>query len=414
MRGIIPNVSRARDYMERHGVRAVLASSPTNVAYFTGFECWLYEKYTEDVLVIGAQRARKEAFSLLAESGDIVLVTDSYSSLFAWELVGVELLCYGSPLAVSGKGSRSPHARFFRDALSSQKQTPAEALAAALRLRGVTSGKVAVEADSIRPETLRSLKREFPRIEFLDGWLLIRLIRMAKSETEVRLLTSAARVNERALYQSLGSARAGVRIGDLARRDMVEMSSGGAVFDHYFNSPDGLWLSGAMKYRLRLGEYTIMDSGCTFERYNADMGTTILVGRRRQGVERRYREIWESVDEIADSIEPGTTSSEATKRFGRFYANRNITGVDYSGHGIGLEPREYPIMGPGGPKAIRDGIVRTTTDMPFEPGMVISLETSLYEPGEGSFEVERTFLVGKSKLKELTTRRDPEIFVTEP
>ena len=400
--------------MERHGVRAILASSPTNVSYFTGFECWLYEKYTEDVLVIGGQRARKEAFSLLAETGDAVLVTDSYTSLFASELAGVELLCYGSQLSVPGKRSRPPHARFFQDALDSQKATPAEAVAAALGARGVTSGKVAVEADSMRPGTLRSLKRAFPRIEFLDGWLLIRLIRMAKSETELGLLTTAARVNERALYRSLGSARSGVRIGDLARRYMVEMSSGGAVFDHYFNSPDGLWLSGAMNYRLRPGEYTIMDSGCTFERYNADMGTTILVGTRRQGVERRYRAIWDSVDDIADFIQPGTSSSEATERFGVFYAKRKIPGVDYSGHGIGLEPREYPILGPGSPRAIQDRVVKTTTDMPYEPGMVISLETSLYEPGQGSFEVERTFVVGKSKLRELTVRKDPEIFVTEP
>jgi len=194
---------------------------------------------------------------------------------------------------------------------------------------------------------------------------------------------------------------------------MVEMAKGGAVLDHYFNSPDGLWLSGARGYRLRRGEYTIMDSGCTFERYFADMGTTILVGKGRQEVEKRYRDIWETVDEVADFVEPGTTPSAAMERFRLAYERRNISGVDYSGHGIGLEPREYPIMGLGAAKQIHDGIVRTTTELPFEPGMVISLETSLYEPGEGSYEVERTFLVGKSKLRELTTKKDSSIFVTE-
>ncbi len=413
MNGMIANIARARDYMEEFGIRALLASSPTNVAYLTGFDCWLYEKYTEDMLVLGAPRARKESFAILAEKGGPVLVTDSYSSLFAWELKGVELSCYGSPLAVSERGAGSRHAMFFEKAVASQKATPADAVIAALKESGVSGGKVAVEAAAMRPETLRALKRAYPRIEFLDGWLLLCLIRMAKSETETGLLTTAARVNEKALYKSLESAGTGARISDLARRYMVEMARGGAVLDHYFNSPDGLWLSGAGGYRLRRGEYTIMDSGCTFERYFADMGTTILVGKRRQGVERRYRDIWETVDEVADFVEPGTTPSAAMERFRRAYERRNIPGVDYSGHGIGLEPREYPIMGLGGAKKIRDGIVTTTTELPFERGMVISLETSLYEPGEGSYEVERTFLVGKGKLRELTTKKDSAIFVTE-
>ena len=69
-------------------------------------------------------------------------------------------------------------------------------------------------------------------------------------------------------------------------------------------------------------------------------------------------------------------------------------------------------MGLGGARPIHDGIVATTTDLPLEPGMVISLEASVYEPGEGSYEVERTFLLGRSSLRELTTRKDPTIYVT--
>ena len=94
------------------------------------------------------------------------------------------------------------------------------------------------------------------------------------------------------------------------------------------------------------------------------------------------RDIWETVDEVADFVEPGTTPSAAMERFRRAYERRNIPELDYYGHGIGLEPREYPIMGLGGPRG-RDGVVRTTTEIPLEAGMVISLETSLYEFGKG-------------------------------
>src|SRR5271155_1180911 len=163
-----PNAARARDYMARHGVRALLASSPTNVAYLTGFDCWLYQKYTEDVLVLGAPRARKEAFAVLGEAGDPVLVVDSYTSLFASEIEGVTLSCYGSapPKFPRRRGAPAFEA-YFRQAVQEQKATPVEAIVAALRGQKVTSGKVAVELGSMRRETLAALRKELPGVEFL-------------------------------------------------------------------------------------------------------------------------------------------------------------------------------------------------------------------------------------------------------
>jgi Xaa-Pro aminopeptidase len=399
--------------MKESGVAAVLASSPMGVAYLTGFDCWLYQRYTEDMLVLGAPRAPKEAFAFLGQEGAPVLVADTYSSLFAWELEGVELRCYGSAaLTVAERGSRTRHAAYFGGAQAGQRETPALALSAALEEAGITGGRVAVEMASMRPETLKALRRALPGVEFVDGWLLLALIRMVKSEAEVGFLTKAARVNEHALYQSLVFARPGAPLGELARRYMIDVAREGAVYDHYFVSPDGLGVSGASGYRLRRGEHTMVDSGCTFNRYCADMGTTILLGREEPAVVRRYGEIWETVDEIADWIEPGVTPTAVMERFGALYEKERIPTQDYAGHGIGLEPREYPIMGLGRARPIRDGVVATTTDLPLEPGMVISLETSVYEPGEGSYEVERTFLVGRSSLKELTTKKDSAIFVT--
>jgi Xaa-Pro dipeptidase len=398
--------------MTRQGVRALLASSPTNVAYLTGFDCWLYQKYTENVLVPGAPRARKEAFAVLGETGGPLLVIDSYTSLFASELEGVRLRCYGAAPPAAKKREASEYATYFRRAVQQQKETPVEALLAALREEGVTSGKVAIEREYMRRETLTALTRALPRVEFLDGSLLFSLIRMVKTDAEATLLKKAALINEWALYASLNKASAGAPVGDLARIYMLEAAKDGALFDHYFYSPDGLWLSGAPGYRLRRGEYTIIDSGCTYGLYFGDMGTTLLVGERDQKVMKRYGDLWETVSEVADSVQAGETPSGVMKRFASLYRKKGVPSPDHQGHGIGLEPREYPIMGQGRPVTIRDQVIKTSTEMPLEVGMVISLETSLYEFGEGSYEVERTFLVGKRSLEELTTKKDREIFVS--
>jgi Xaa-Pro dipeptidase len=407
-----PNLPRARELLTEHGVKALLASSVTNVAYLTGFDCWLYQKYTENVLVLGAPRARKEAFAVLAGSGEPLLVVDSYTSLFASELGGVELQCYGGEPPGFETRRGTPHARFFLDAVEHQKSTPVEALVAALRARGASSGRVAVERGSMRAETLRALQRALPGVEFLDGQLLFSLIRMVKSDAESRLLKKAALINERALYASLEKAKTGVPVGRLGESFMVEVAKDGAIFDHYFYSPEGLWLSAAPGYRLRKGEYTIIDSGCTYEQYFGDMGTTLLVAQPRRKVMETYATLWETVSEIADFVQVGMRPSEVMKKFGSLYEKKGVANPDHQGHGIGLEPREYPIMGQGKPVSVRDQVVKATTEIPLEVGMVISLETSLYEFGEGSFEVERTFRVGKNSLEEFTTKKDRSIFLS--
>jgi Xaa-Pro aminopeptidase len=264
----------------------------------------------------------------------------------------------------------------------------------------------------MRRETLAALRRELPRVEFLDGTLMLSLIRMVKTDVEGALLRKAALINERALYVSLTKAKVGAPVGDLARSYMLEAARDGASFDHYFYSPDGLWLSAAPGYRLRRGEYTIVDSGCTYELYFGDMGTTLLVGDRRQNVIKMYRDLWDAIDEAADSVQAGDTPSQVMERFKSLYEKKGIPNVDYQGHGIGLEPREYPIMGHGRPVTVRDQVISTSTEIPLEVGMVISLEASLYEFGEGSYEVERSFLIGKSSLDELTTKKDRSIFVS--
>ena len=409
-----PNLPRARAYLAKHGVRAILASSPINVAYLTGFDCWLYQKYTENVLVLGAPRARKEAFALLASEGEPVLVVDSYTSLFASELEGIGLQCYGAePGKWSNREKDLDFTAYFLDALEHQKKSPVEALVSALRACGVTSGKVAIEPESMRPETLAALQKALPRVRFLDGTLLISLIRMVKTESETALLRRAALINEKGLYHSLGKAKTGARVGELASAYMRAVAKEGALFDHYFYSPDGLWLSGAMGYTLRRGEYTIIDSGCTYGQYYGDMGTTLLVSEPTRSVVEKYSTIWNTISELGDSVQPGDKPSELMQRFSALYRKVGIADTDHQGHGIGLEPREYPIMGQNAPAVIKDQLMETTTEIPLEVGMVISLETSIYEFGAGSYEVERTFRVGKRSLEELMTKKDRKIFVSD-
>ena len=72
------------------------------------------------------------------------------------------------------------------------------------------------------------------------------------------------------------------------------------------------------------------------------------------------------------------------------------TGVVTSpqGHGIGLQAREYPLVGPSSRARIRDECVDLPGDLELEARMVVNLEAATFLPGVASLHVERSFVVG--------------------
>ncbi|MDA4129609.1 MAG: aminopeptidase P family protein, partial [Thaumarchaeota archaeon] len=101
-----------------------------------------------------------------------------------------------------------------------------------------------------------------------------------------------------------------------------------------------------------------------------------------------------------DEIRPGVLSSAILSTLSKKLASHGITKIYAHGHAIGLEPREYPVIMHTDYKKFSDGVISESTDMPLEEGMTFNLEAPYDLPGVGSFQVERTFLVGKAFVQE--------------
>jgi Xaa-Pro aminopeptidase len=71
------------------------------------------------------------------------------------------------------------------------------------------------------------------------------------------------------------------------------------------------------------------------------------------------------------------------------------------GHGLGLEPREYPILVDDNSLRIQDGCIDLPSDLPLEEGMVINLEAGMFVPERGSLQIEKTFVVENEACRAL-------------
>jgi Xaa-Pro aminopeptidase len=74
------------------------------------------------------------------------------------------------------------------------------------------------------------------------------------------------------------------------------------------------------------------------------------------------------------------------------------------GHGLGLEPRELPFIGPATDLRLADDVVDLGVDQALEAGMVINLEVPLDKPGHYAVHVERTFVITADGVEAITSQ----------
>jgi Xaa-Pro aminopeptidase len=78
-----------------------------------------------------------------------------------------------------------------------------------------------------------------------------------------------------------------------------------------------------------------------------------------------------------------------------------------AGHGIGIEPRDYPIIAP--PARTASPFWETPFDPELEAGMVLNIECPIIALGSGGYQHEVTFVVGTGGTKLLSSRREYEV-----
>jgi len=134
--------------------------------------------------------------------------------------------------------------------------------------------------------------------------------------------------------------------------------------------------------RLREGELVLLDIGAQVEGYCADLTRTIFFGE----VDRRWQEIRsmliQAQEEALREIKPGVKSSQIDKLVrDRVKKSGYLNAfIHNTGHGVGLEVHENPVIAPKSREVLKEG-------------MVFTIEPGVYLAGEGGVRVERMAMV---------------------
>lgn len=352
---------------EQAGTDVLIAASPANVAYVTGY--WSLSR---------AVYPGTEIYAVLAPKGiALVVPAIDVAAVMASDVDVAHVACYGE-FHLDGEVARE------RAVLSRTAADPGRALARALDALGVSAGTVGLD-DARLPATAVTILGESLRgFRVRSCSEALARARMVKSPYEIECLHTALRIAEEATLAVLDALHPGVtereavavyeseivRHGAQAYCTIIAMGPNAAVPAPFPSTR-----------ALRMGDVIRIDLGCVFKGYKSDLARTAVMGEPRPDDEACFEAIAAGLEAGIDAIGPGARAGavfdavvSATRSGGLpAYARHHV------GHGIGLEAAELPWLSP--------------VSASLEPGMVVRVEAPYYAVGTIGMNVKDTVLV---------------------
>ena len=377
--------------LEAEGLDALVATTPENLFYVTGF------RSISHAIFRGA-----ELYGVVTRGGTgLVVPFIDTAGVAADGIVCDRVACYGKfffeyadPPGEAGEKIR----RWTREPAPSA----ADALAGVLADLGVAGRRVGLDEGNLFPPAWTRLVECLAPATLVPAYQLFRRARMVKSPAEIRHLERAARIAEDGVAAVLAMLAPGVTERDAVRVFETEVVRQGAA--PYFSVITiGERAALADVYptarALRRGDLVRFDLGCVYEAYRSDISRTAVLGAPSGKQARYYAAALAGERAAIEAMKPGVPVGRLFDLAVRVTREAGIPRYQrhHVGHGIGLEPYDPPTIAPGG-------------DTVLEPGMVFCVETPYYEHGWGGVQVEDAVEVTAAGAR-LLTRSSRELAI---
>ncbi|MFX1475975.1 MAG: M24 family metallopeptidase [Promethearchaeota archaeon] len=406
------NRERAVQLMDKYDADALIATTPENVFYFTGYAGWMTRRYKQWQRRAGSHHTSMQVYAVLPRDEAVTpsLIVPMAGGYYNAQIPGwvrlKDIWTYGGrypqerPPGV--EVTRPEELRFEEILAAESRNSPSagEALVEVLKERGLEKRRVGLDMENLDPIVGKMLSSKFPQARFGNACELIRLIRMVKTPKEMDCLKRAAAVNEKAIESLVRRIGEGISEKELLQTYRENVVKQGADVD-FFIIRAGPRVTGhwpPSDYKIKRGDVILWDVGCIVDQYHSDTGNVAVLGKPAKELLTLYERCNEGIQTALETVAPGVKTSEVADALdegpAKFGCPHALTGTL---HGIGLEIRDYPIDAPVDPKGLSDDFVKPmSTDIPLERDMIINIENPYRKLGVGAVQIEFTLRVTES------------------
>ncbi|WP_029062845.1 Xaa-Pro peptidase family protein [Labrenzia sp. DG1229] len=374
------NEARLQQVMANHGLDALVATSPENVTYASGYWAlsqWIRRGPQSYVYWPAAGKGEPQVVAsatlldLLADQDVNVPNTETFGSFYVETQEGVGL-----------DNLDQTQARLYAQERHSSAQN---ALAAILKRDGENVRRVGIDEYGL-PGSLDAFQLpDVDGIEFVPAFEAFREIRAIKTASEIGRLRRVAEITEDSIKAALNMAKPGVTEIEMAEAFNIETIRGGATPVLYCigfgtrTAMPNVQPSGAV---LSEGDLIRFDAGGRFKHYRADIARNAVLGEPSKKTRDFHRALQLGVERGIEAIRPGVKASDLFDMVVETVRNEGIPHYKrtHVGHGIGIDGYDLPILS------------GSSQDV-LEEGMVLCVETPYYELGFGGLQVEDMIVV---------------------
>ncbi|MFD2334214.1 M24 family metallopeptidase [Cohnella sp. GCM10020058] len=357
---------RLISYMQKEGMRIGLVTSPTNVAYLTGFACNPHERFLA-LALDSANRAEKLFVPLLdataaEESAPGLAIVPISDVDDAYALLGEHMPAQGAPSIGVEKGAVS--------------------LAKAERIQAV-----------------------YPGAGFADLEQPILDMRIIKSADEIARIQRAVDIVEAVMAHAISQVRIGMTELALAaeiERKMRELGADRPAFETIvLTGPRSALPHGVPgQHAIRRGDFLLIDIGVQADGYCSDITRTFVVGEP-SGAQRAIYEAVLAANEAGIAASAAGVPVSAVDAAARETIEKAGFGPLFThrvGHGFGMDIHEQPSMS-------------GANGTPLAPGMVFTIEPGIYDPVVGGVRIEDDVFIQDDGTPGVLTRYPKQLTV---
>lgn len=259
-----------------------------------------------------------------------------------------------------------------------------------LRKAGIKPKRIATELGFLPYDAAQVLRAAFPDAEWVDALYVMERQRLVKSPDELRMLKYASEAVIAAMQAVIAKTDPGKTKAEVVEELRQQETLRGLNFE-YCLITCGTSMNRAPSDQVwGAGEIMSLDSGGNYHGYIGDVCRMAIQGEPDAELEDLLAEI-EAIQRAAfKAVQPGVLGRALYDAAEPLVAqSKHHNNMEFLAHGMGLVSHEGPRLTDSGPVPYP----ADDADKPLEPGMVISVETTIKHPSRGFIKLEDTVVV---------------------
>ena len=384
------DLNRVWTAMEENKIEALIASSPQNVYYTSGF---LYLP-TPDNSIFFLLRNIGPVFTIVPRGAEARLIAPNSAKATAERFCTIkDRVFYAvAPPAELRSASQSRKATF----------SVLQVLKENLTNMGITAGRVGVEGLDLPFNFHLALKAHFPKVELIDAQDIFFKLRAIKSSGEVERVRGAVQLAVAGLEKAFDAIKEGTterNILNVYKAEVVHRGGSWCNTKFCAGRVNGATVSHQPSdYAIRPGDPAIFDVGAVFQGYASDLARVGFLGKPEEDVVRLYGVLRSAQEKAIAAIKPGVAISDVFNIAQNYVRQSGYP--DYTrgniGHGVGIDFEEEPFITP-------------ESDWKVQSGMTLAVELPYYSSKLGGFNVEDVIYVSEKGAEVLSSSLTKEL-----